>query len=248
MIIPVRSILPCRSAGATRPQEWVRYKAAIHQDLLRLDMFRPSCPLAFKTFGPVCTPLGATAWERAMKGHPDPVFMDYLVQGMRQGFRIGFDRSAYQEKSAKRNMRSVSDVPEVVQSYIRNKRARCREGTTTFATCLQHLHVAAAIEDPFAKNPPMSRLEYVMRGIKKDEATKSSGPWERLLITPELLRYRNQAGTSMMSRCCGQHVASAFLHFYMSERGHLPQMFRTTTSAGMSPSTTCDTRQCCASL
>ena len=45
-----------------------------------------------------------------------------------------------------------------------------------------------ALEDPFAKTPPMSRLEYVMRGIKKDEAAKSKGTRERLPITPEILR------------------------------------------------------------
>ena len=61
-----------------------------------------------------------------MQEHPDPDFVDYLVWGMRQGFRIGFNRYACQLKSAKSNMRSVADAPEVVQSYIAKELAEGR--------------------------------------------------------------------------------------------------------------------------
>ena len=95
------------------------------QDLTALDTCRPK-PLGATGKGPVCTPLKTAAWEQAMQEHPDPDFVDYLVRGMRQGFRIGFNRYACQLKSAKSNMRSVADAPEVVQSYIAKELAEGR--------------------------------------------------------------------------------------------------------------------------
>lgn len=68
--------------------------------------------------GKVRTPLNLLAWEKALRQHPDPLFVQYLVRGMRSGFRIGFDRGACQLKSAQRNMRSVMEAPEVVQACL----------------------------------------------------------------------------------------------------------------------------------
>ena len=44
--------------------------------------------------------------------------MDYLVQGIRQGFRLGFGYSEVQLRSASRNMRSAKDNAEVVEQYL----------------------------------------------------------------------------------------------------------------------------------
>jgi hypothetical protein len=46
--------------------------------------------------------------------------------------------------------------------------------------------ISAAQPDPFG-GKPMSRLEYVLRGIKKNESEKGVGSRERLPITPSLL-------------------------------------------------------------
>lgn len=56
-----------------------------------------------------------------------------------------------------------------------------------YLSAVQHLHISAAILDLFTTAMPMSRLEYVMRGIKKDQAAKGQEQRERLPITPAIL-------------------------------------------------------------
>ena len=67
--------------GPLGDQDGPQHKYKYMQSLLQLDSHRPNHPLA----GPVRTPLNVAAWERAMEVHPDPVFVDYLVQGIRSG-------------------------------------------------------------------------------------------------------------------------------------------------------------------
>ena len=66
----------------------------------------------------VQTPLQVERWERALRYHPDRWFADYLIRGMREGFRIGFNRQACELKSVRRNMRSAEEFPEVVDAYL----------------------------------------------------------------------------------------------------------------------------------
>lgn len=66
----------------------------------------------------VYTPQGCgmeASYARALRSR----FRGLSSAGMRQGFRIGFDRYACQLKSAKSNMHSVADAPEVVQSIAK---------------------------------------------------------------------------------------------------------------------------------
>ena len=54
--------------------------------------------------------------------HPDREFVEYLLQGIREGFCIGFN---YQEcvcKPAEGNMKSASENPGVVEEYLANER------------------------------------------------------------------------------------------------------------------------------
>ena len=55
-----------------------------------------------------------------------------------------------------------------------------------YLSAIRHLQISAAQPDPFG-GKPMSRLEYVLRGIKKNESEKGVGSRERLPITPSLL-------------------------------------------------------------
>ena len=69
---------------------------------------------------PSCTPLHSEAWKACLRAHPDRVFAQYIAQGIVEGFHVGFDR-AYPLKSAKRNMISASDHPEVVDKYLKTE-------------------------------------------------------------------------------------------------------------------------------
>jgi len=89
------------------------------EDLQHLDACRP---LEGQSFVPpwldgVITPLKWKAWEQAMANHPDHRFREYVVNGIREGFRVGFD---YGRKctGAHRNMRSATQNPKVVSDYL----------------------------------------------------------------------------------------------------------------------------------
>lgn len=84
-------------------------------DLLALES---RCPPQ----GPVCWPVFATPvdvsfWSRMLQGHPDPRFSKYILSGLSQGFRIGFDRS-HQLRSVGRNHPSAIQHQEVVAGQL----------------------------------------------------------------------------------------------------------------------------------
>ena len=41
--------------------------------------------------GRINTPLSWSEWDRALGSHPDQRFRRYIVEGIRYGFRVGFD-------------------------------------------------------------------------------------------------------------------------------------------------------------
>ena len=51
-----------------------------------------------------------------LQGHPDQRYVDYILSGLRHGFRIGFSRSSL--RAAKRNIQSALEHPEVVTRYL----------------------------------------------------------------------------------------------------------------------------------
>ena len=64
------------------------------------------------------TPLVVEEWERLLNCHPDREYGDYLLRGMKEGFRIGFRYADCAVKRAGSNMKSASDHPEVVEQYL----------------------------------------------------------------------------------------------------------------------------------
>ncbi len=68
-----------------------RYVYKYMDDLLKLDSCR-----AVKTFiltvrcCKVTTPLRAAVWQQQLHNHPDQRFGEYILKGIRTGFRLGF--------------------------------------------------------------------------------------------------------------------------------------------------------------
>jgi len=63
-------------------------------------------------------------WEAHLVNHPDRPLAHYVVQGIRDGFRIGFDYAGHKTKKADDNMYSATEHPQVVQEYLLRE---CRE-------------------------------------------------------------------------------------------------------------------------
>ena len=88
-------------------------------DLLCVAFYRPSPVDAWPPICETATPLRLDAWRAA---HPDRTFARLITSGIREGFRIGFNRSC-PLRSAPRNNPSAIEHPEVVTEYLAKERA-----------------------------------------------------------------------------------------------------------------------------
>ena len=91
-------------------------------DLLCLDSCRPQPAPLPPELSVVSTPLVVPAWETALRSHPDRAFALYILNGLTQGFRIGFNR-AHPLRSASTNMGSAYLHPEVITAYLQKELA-----------------------------------------------------------------------------------------------------------------------------
>ena len=71
--------------------------------------------------GVIATPLVASVCEAELRGHPDGEFAKLLVEGIRCGFRIGYDYSSQVGISATSNMHSAREHPEPIDRYVREE-------------------------------------------------------------------------------------------------------------------------------
>ncbi|KAL5471327.1 hypothetical protein EMCRGX_G029431 [Ephydatia muelleri] len=73
----------------------------------------------------ITTPLEWSEWEEALKSHPDQQYRAYIVTGLREGFRVGFDYAHHSCQSATRNMHSAREhaqyatVDQATESVVR---------------------------------------------------------------------------------------------------------------------------------
>ena len=72
----------------------------------------------------ITTPLVWRRWSQALENHPDKAFRDYIVSGLKEGFRIGF--KGRKCRPAKTNMKSALEQPQVVSKYLWDKCATGR--------------------------------------------------------------------------------------------------------------------------
>ena len=91
---------------------------AHYTDLLQLDAHRPQPPESYDPhLGAIPTPLNIEAWSQCLIRHPDQKFPKYIITGLNNGFRIGYDWSR-PRLCAKANMPSVKAHPAIVQQFI----------------------------------------------------------------------------------------------------------------------------------
>ena len=64
------------------------------------------------------SPLRLDQLQTELQHHPDRAAVAYVLSGLRQGFRIGFESSMVNLKSASSNMCSSSEHPFVIDEYL----------------------------------------------------------------------------------------------------------------------------------
>ena len=84
--------------------------------LLAFDICRPVEDLSWLVISPeIHSPLQASVWAADLSDHPDKAYVEYILQGISNGFRIGFNRSQH-ISSARGNL--LIDKPEKVTEYL----------------------------------------------------------------------------------------------------------------------------------
>ena len=92
------------------------------EDLQALDSCRRRQPVRVSpALMGMTSPLRWEVWQEALVLHPDKQYVDYLISGLREGFRIGFDYNNHHCKKCKENMRSAKQQPQIVAEYIRKE-------------------------------------------------------------------------------------------------------------------------------
>ncbi len=71
------------------------------------------------------SPLRWQDWEYALAAHPEGRFVNYIVGGIRAGFRVGFDYN-HRSVKAKTNMRSARELPEIIRDHLAKDSAEGR--------------------------------------------------------------------------------------------------------------------------
>lgn len=100
----------------------------------------------------ITTPLRGSVWEQELAAHPDTQFAGYVTNGIKHGFRVGFDYTRTLA-STRSNMKSALEHPEVVSEYLQREKAMDRMVTIP-AEVLPYIHCHIS---PFGVIPKKSK-------------------------------------------------------------------------------------------
>ena len=128
--------------------------------LQALDSCRPSQQLSLPNeLYVITTPLRVSAWEEALGKHPDRQFVEYVVSGLKNGFRIGFDHITSKLTSSRNNMLSAKENPHVVDEYLLHEISMDRMWKMTEPPSVPfHCHVSPIGVIPKKNRPGKWRL------------------------------------------------------------------------------------------
>ena len=87
------------------------------EDLLALDSCHAPLRQLPSVIQEIVTPLDWRAWDHKLHLHPDQRFRTYIAQGIRRGFRLGFDYKG-PLKSSTSNMLSTHHHPQLIRDYL----------------------------------------------------------------------------------------------------------------------------------
>ena len=89
-------------------------------------MVPPTPPVLPPDVSQIASPLRLETWAHELHRHPDREYVQFLVDGMRNGFRIGYDYGTQSCKSCAGNMVSARQHPEQVRKYLATEIAEDR--------------------------------------------------------------------------------------------------------------------------
>ena len=89
-------------------------------------------------------------------------------------------------------------------AFLANEKLKHRS-IKAYLSAVRFLHIAEGKSDPFL--PSLTRLQYILCGVKHCESLEGSASKERLPISPNFLKgLETQIGKLQTDQCCGQHA------------------------------------------
>ena len=64
------------------------------------------------------TPLIRQEWAKALANHPDKAFRDYALNGIEEGFHIGYNHQKHNCRQPMCNMKSAEEREDIIQEYL----------------------------------------------------------------------------------------------------------------------------------
>ena len=92
-------------------------------DLLALGKPAQSTTMVDHRISGLSTPLHLPAWKRRLGTHPDKDYVNYILNSIEYGFRVGVDDTRV-FKSAGQNMLSAKQNPQVIEEYLQAEVAK----------------------------------------------------------------------------------------------------------------------------
>ena len=126
------------------------------------------------------SPIRVAKLRQEVLTHPDQSFVNYVLDGLQNGFRVGFNPASVSLKSATQNMPSASLQPSVIDDYLHTELAKGRVAGPFSSPPLLHLHISRFGVIPKKHQPGKWRLildlsspdgHSVNDGIRKDPFT-----------------------------------------------------------------------------
>lgn len=142
--------------------------------------FSASSKGAFTGLNPVgqVSPIQVDKLQLELLRHPDQGKVAYVLNGLKEGFRVGFEPSASSLKSASRNLQSSSLHPPVIDKYLQTEVEKGRVAGPFSSPPLSNLHISGFGVIPKRKQEGKWRLildlssptgNSVNDGISKDK-------------------------------------------------------------------------------
>ena len=87
-------------------------------------------------------PLKHDCFALELQGHPDQERVSYILNGIRLGFKLGFNHTPH-TRSAKRNKKSADDHPTVTDEYLANEVSLGRVAGPFVHPLIPQLHISS---------------------------------------------------------------------------------------------------------
>ena len=85
------------------------------------ESIAPSTPKVPLSACLITTPLSLSGWRNLLTGHPNQELVRFFLTGISEGFRIGYNYTKFNCKSARRNLYGAVCHPEIVDQYLQNE-------------------------------------------------------------------------------------------------------------------------------